>query len=68
MNSRRFIRAGRRDSIARWRRCLRGIDQFARAAEWDFLEISGLARLASGIEGMPCRLFHFAAFVVRQAS
>ena len=47
--------------------CAYGIDQFARAAERDFLEISGIARLASGIEGLPCRLLHFAAFVVRQA-
>jgi hypothetical protein len=47
--------------------CAYGIDQFASAAERDFLEISGIARLASGIECLPCRLFHFAAFVVRQA-
>jgi hypothetical protein len=47
--------------------CAYGIDQFASAAERDFLEISGIARLASGIEGLPCRLFDFAAFVVRQA-
>src|SRR5215212_1736533 len=46
--------------------CAYGIDQFASARERDFLEISGIARLASGIEGLPCRLFHFAAFVVRQ--
>ena len=47
--------------------CAKGVDQFARAAERDFFEISGIARLAGGLEGLPCRLFHFAAFVVRQA-
>src|SRR5215212_11207414 len=47
--------------------CAYGVDQFASAAERDFLEISGIARLASGLEGLPCRLLHFAASVVRQA-
>src|SRR4029077_2722010 len=41
--------------------CAYGIDQFASAAERDFLEISEIARLASSIESLPCRLLHFAA-------
>jgi hypothetical protein len=49
------------------RQCANGIDYFASATERDFLEIGGIARLGRGIEGLPCRWFHFAAFVVRQA-
>jgi hypothetical protein len=43
------------------------IDYLASAAKWDFLEVSGITRLTSSIESLPCRRVHFAAFVVRQA-
>jgi hypothetical protein len=42
------------------------IDQPASAAERNLFEIRGVAQLTGGEEGLPSRLVHFAALVVRQ--